>query len=185
MGAKPFEHALVNTAHVKVANVYELLQCLRLREVWYHKSFGYHGRDVFDKHGVHIVAVQGDRLVAGARLLGPTPLPLELLAVNSLSLPGADARVMQAGALWVDPQYRRVLSASARLYRLLSGKMLELARRFGTAGVVLRTSEPRMTKWYRAIGFQEVPNGNYFDPYWGRVFTMYMAISNDVEVAPH
>lgn len=170
--------------HVKIVNVYEMLQCLRFRAIWYQSAFGYHGRDVFDKHAVHVVALQGHCLVAGARLLGPTPLPLELpVAMSSLSLPAHKARVMQAGALWIDPVYRRASSASAALYRSLFGKMLEVARRFEVTGLVLRTSESRMTKWYRAVGFYEVPDLNYLDPHWGLVFTMYMPISRDLRAA--
>lgn len=168
---------------VKVADSRELVQSLQMREISYREFFHQGGGDLHDSNAVQFVVCSGNEVVAGARMIGPTPVPLEIPVVLHLSPEGrARPAIAQLGGLWLHPRYRRVTVATAAICRKLFHKVYETGRRLGASGFILRTSERRMTKWYGALGFVPVPEWDYHDPVWGKVFTMFMPLHPDPSI---
>lgn len=159
---------------VKIADVIESAASLKGRAHYYREFFSEPGVDLHDRLAVHVVVCRGGEVVAGGRMLGPTPLPLDIKIPSRSHGVGEKlgGRVVQLGGFWLHAPYRRVSTATAKVSRLLFGKMRELAKKFGASTFVLRTSEARMIYWYRALGFERAPELDYADPVWGQVLAM-------------
>lgn len=164
---------------VKTADPRERVCSLETRETSYREFFGSGGIDFHDRSVIQLVALLADEVVAGARIVGPTPLPLDIASVAGglWKTASGSLRVAQLGGLWFHSRYRRVSIATVKLCRRLFRKAWEIGTRLGAAAFVLRTSEARMTKWYGALGFVPVPECDYHDPVWGKVFTMVMPLT--------
>jgi predicted GNAT family N-acyltransferase len=156
----------------RVADSRELMTIMELRSVLYHSTFGYHGIDVHDRDSVHWVACLEGRIVAALRLVGPTPVPLEIERFASLQdMFGPGVRLMQVGGFWLAPAYRRLTKATVGVALRLLDKAIQFATRLEVAVLVLRTTKP-LTKWYASLGFQRLCSLDYIDPAYGAVFTM-------------
>jgi len=167
----------LTTFIVKVADSREVIRSLQMRGISYRQFFGDAGGDLHDSSAVQFVVCSGEEVVAGARMIGPTPVPLEIPVVLHLSPEGrAHPAIAQLGGLWLHPRYLRVTVATAAICRKLFHKVYETGGRLGVSGFILRTSERRMIKWYGALGFVSVPEWDYDDPIWGKVFTMFMPL---------
>lgn len=166
---------------VKVANTLERVALLNMRGAIYAEALGHHGVDLHDKSSIHVVAVDGGQLVAAARLLGPLPLGLEIgqFIDTQHSLP-EPRRVMQVGGFWVLPSRRRLTTGNVAALVALLEKCLEISRRFGSCGLIMRTI-PKLKPWYQLLGFEPQPELGYADPLWGSVITMYLRVSERLE----
>ncbi len=166
----------------KVANARELADSLAMREAAYGEVFHEKGVDLHDRTAIQLVVSSGNEVVAGARMIGPTPLPLEIGLPAHELLPQAEdgsIAIGQLGGLWLHPRYHRLSTVTAAICRKLFQKACEIGTRLGASAFVLRTSEHRMTKWYAAVGFELVPEWSYEDPLWGKVFTMLMPLNQE------
>lgn len=165
-----------STITVKIANSRERAEVLHLRGLFYTLDYGHPGIDMFDKTAVHLVSIVDGEIIAGARILGPLPLPVELEPIlRSLSV-STGQRLFQIGSLWVAPRFRRIRSDSAPASLPLMEKIISLANSMQVSGVVLRTAGAQREKYYQLVGFQKLPNCDFDDPVWGRVGLMYLNV---------
>ncbi|GBD25622.1 hypothetical protein HRbin30_00946 [bacterium HR30] len=170
--------------NIRVADARELAESLRKRMLIYREMLGHHGVDEYDRTSLHIVALRGGLLVAALRLVGPTPLTVELSRfINLERSPFDSARLMQIGGFWAEGPMRRVTRDNTLTVKRLFQKSVELASRFGCGGIIMRTV-PRLRPWYSGFGFKVLPNLNYWDPHWGHVVTMYLRIEHFAQGAP-
>lgn len=173
---KPMTIGNVNIT-AKVADCYERRDALRGRADLYVGDYGHPGVDKFDRPAIHVVAIAGGKVVAGARVLGPTPIPLELQELVDLQNVVRTSRIFQIGSLWVLPSYRRIREPSEMPSMLLMKKIIYLAQCMDVAGIVLRTAGVQRERYYQAIGFKKLPGAEFCDPVWGSVGVMYLDVS--------
>lgn len=169
----------------KIADTREREQLLERRALLYWKEFGAPGVDVYDRSAIHVACTRNGIVLAALRLVGPTPLPLEVEAFQKFGthVPG-QGRLMQIGGFWLDPAYLRVSTASLQLAETLFNRALSVAYALGAAGLILRTSELARAKWYAAVGFKRLEWLDYYDPVWGQVYTMYRGLMGEEHSAP-
>lgn len=169
---------------VKIADAAERGESIGKRILIYGEMLGHHGVDEYDRTSVHIVAIHRGRLVAALRLVGPTPLTVELSQFLNLAEPQFDsAKLMQIGGFWAEPAIRRITRNNVLTLNRLFQKSLEVARRFRCAALIMRTV-PRLRSWYSLFGFEMLPHLNYFDPHWGPVVTMRLRIEDPLSAPP-
>lgn len=167
---------------VKVANLREREIALSRRAEIYQKELGYHGIDEHDRNAVHLVAIdRRGEIVGAARMLGPSPLPLELdefVAIPPFFPPGGVA--MQLGGLWVSKEKKDLKS---RFFTPLAlwRRILEIAVKTRTKVLIVRTL-PRLAAYYKTVGFRSFPGGPFHDPTWGRVALMFQLLPAESEL---
>ncbi len=180
---KRFDEHTVSTNFYgcKIADSRERVKVVQFRNLLYRDAFGHHGIDMHDRHCVHFLASSGGNIVAALRLVGPTPVPLEIEQfVNLRPSFGPGVRVMQVGGFWLAPDYRKVTKATVRAAVDLLDKAVQFATRLDVAVLVLRTTE-LLSKWYVSLGFQRAPSLDYDDPAYGAVFTMCRSLTRNAD----
>lgn len=162
---------------VKVAGSAELVEALRLRAAIYSEELGFHGVDFADRTALHIVALRDEELVGALRLIGPSPLPLE---IEQYTRPeAATSRTMQIGGFWIGKNYRRVTGSNIGLFNAFGTAISRCARRLGVCSILLRTHIPEVEPLYRAAGFRRVPTLDFVHPMWGPVYAMRLQVVSE------
>jgi hypothetical protein len=160
---------------VKIADSKERGVVLAGRRLIYETELGQHGIDMSDRHGVHFVALFHGEVVGGIRLIGPTPLPLEVSQFLPFDQP-AQGRTLQVGGFWLRRSFRKVSPLTLRLFGLLTSRMHRWAQLTYATGVFLRTHVRAVEGLYRAAGFRRLPELEFDHPLWGKVYCMYLPI---------
>ncbi|MCX8071048.1 MAG: hypothetical protein N3C12_01165 [Candidatus Binatia bacterium] len=164
--------------YVKVADARERLLTVASRREIYLQDLGRVGIDFADRTALHIAGFAGTELVAAIRLIGPSPLPLEMF--RFVGSPPLENRALQAGGFWVRRDFRRLRARSGELFRLLYAKLLEVATRHSAAAIYLRTPSRPVAELYRAVGFLRLQSLDFLDPEWGPVYTMWLPLHDRV-----
>lgn len=159
---------------VKLADTLERRVALRARGFIYAGELGHHGLDTADSTAMHLVALVGDDIVAAVRLVGPTPLPLEV--TRFFPNLGANQKILQVGGFWIHSAFRRVTSWNIRVPIALHRETIRIARRLNVHGIYLRTHVPNVKPFYQAAGFQPVSQLDFHHPQWGHVYSMYLTV---------
>jgi|GEM_PF-1796509 len=160
---------------VKIADSRERDVVLAGRRLIYEAELGHHGVDMSDRHGLHLVALLEGDVVGGIRLIGPTPLPLEVSQFLSFDRP-AQGRTLQVGGFWLRRAFRRVSPLTLRLFGSLTSHMHRWAQLTQATGVFLRTHVRAVEGLYRAAGFRRLPELEFHHPLWGKVYCMYLPV---------
>lgn len=161
---------------VKIANPREREIAIARRAEIYTAELGHHGLDEYDRGAVHLVALdEGGEMLGACRLLGPQPLPTELEGFVQLgSLLPCGGYSMQAGGLWVlkhKVDLKRRIFVALALWR----RALSLAAKTGATALVVRTL-PRLSPYYRSVGFQSLSQALFHDPTWETATLMFRPI---------
>lgn len=159
---------------LKVADTLERSLALESRQTIYSRDLSHHGIDLADRAALHLVVTFGGRVVAAIRLIGPTPLPIEM--ASFVSLPQSNVRVLQVGGFWMDRSLRRVTRLSGSIFKGLRQEMVRIAERLSAAAIYLRTPTVTVRELYRLAGFEWLRTLDFWDPTWGPVYTMRLSV---------
>jgi hypothetical protein len=177
-------HAMRIRFEIKIADCRERDHALLLRRKFFQEHFGHHGVDAYDEYALQVIAVDPEQqvIVGGARFMGPSPLPAEVLAYcGAVEKHLWSDRWAQVGGLWILPTHRRVHAGltSLSIFRFV----IQLAERFQVQWLVLRTLKAFkrvLQPYYQAVGFRYVSDLDFVDPCWGPSFVMLRSVGSPV-----